>query len=59
MLLAASRLALGTLSAIPAAPPALDAVIVARAMRRVGGVTGDAFGAAIEMSPAAVLVALS
>lgn len=34
-------------------------VVVARAVRRLGGVTGDVFGAAIELGFAAVLVALS
>lgn len=38
---------------------AVVAVVVARAMRRVGGVTGDVFGAAVELSLAALLVALS
>lgn len=38
---------------------AVVAVVVARAMRRLGGVTGDVFGAAIELSLAALLVALS
>lgn len=33
--------------------------VVARAMRRFGGVTGDVFGAAIEMALATLLVALS
>ncbi|GAB3201261.1 adenosylcobinamide-GDP ribazoletransferase [Nocardioides hungaricus] len=35
------------------------AVVVARAVRRLGGVTGDVFGAAIELALAALLVALS
>ena len=34
-------------------------VLVARAVRRLGGVTGDVFGAAVEISLATVLVALS
>jgi adenosylcobinamide-GDP ribazoletransferase len=38
---------------------AVGAVVVARAVRRLGGVTGDVFGAAIELSLAALLVALS
>lgn len=38
---------------------AVVAVVVARAVRRLGGVTGDVFGAAIELSLAALLVALS
>lgn len=35
------------------------AAVVARAVRRLGGVTGDVFGASVELSLAAVLVALS
>lgn len=38
---------------------AVVAVVVARAVRRLGGVTGDVFGAAIELALAALLVALS
>ncbi|WP_179665533.1 adenosylcobinamide-GDP ribazoletransferase [Nocardioides panaciterrulae] len=38
---------------------AVVAVFVARAVRRLGGVTGDVFGAAIELALAALLVALS
>ena len=38
---------------------AVVAVVVARAVRRLGGVTGDLFGAAIELALAALLVALS
>lgn len=34
-------------------------VVIARALRRFGGVTGDVFGACVEMAFAAVLVALS
>lgn len=34
-------------------------VLVTRAVRRLGGVTGDVFGAAIELTLAALLVALS
>lgn len=38
---------------------AVVAVVVVRAIGRLGGVTGDVFGAAIEVSLAALLVALS
>ena len=35
------------------------AVLVRRAVRRFGGVTGDVYGAAIELSLATLLVALA
>jgi adenosylcobinamide-GDP ribazoletransferase len=38
---------------------AVVAIVVARAVRRLGGVTGDVFGAAVELALAAVLVGLS
>lgn len=38
---------------------ALVVVLVARAVRRFGGVTGDALGASIEVAFAAILVGLS
>ncbi|SFC66112.1 cobalamin-5'-phosphate synthase [Nocardioides terrae] len=38
---------------------AVVAVLLARAVRRFGGVTGDVFGAAVESALAALLVALS
>lgn len=38
---------------------AVAGVVVGRAVRRLGGVTGDVFGAAVELSLAALLVALS
>jgi adenosylcobinamide-GDP ribazoletransferase len=38
---------------------AVVAVVVARAVRRFGGVTGDVFGVAVELAPAALLVGLS
>jgi adenosylcobinamide-GDP ribazoletransferase len=42
-----------------AAAIAVVGVVVARAVRRLGGVTGDVFGAAIELSLAVLLVVLS
>ncbi|MCA0179294.1 MAG: adenosylcobinamide-GDP ribazoletransferase [Actinobacteria bacterium] len=47
----------GVLAAAVAA--ALVVVLVARAVRRFGGVTGDALGASIEVAFAAILVGLS
>jgi adenosylcobinamide-GDP ribazoletransferase len=38
---------------------AVVAVLIARAIRRLGGVTGDVFGAAVELALATLLVALS
>ena len=38
---------------------AVVAVVVVRAVRRLGGVTGDVFGAAVELALAAVLVGLA
>ncbi|WP_083542536.1 adenosylcobinamide-GDP ribazoletransferase [Kribbia dieselivorans] len=35
------------------------AVVIGRALRRFGGVTGDVFGAGVEVAFAAVVVALS
>lgn len=42
-----------------AAALAAVAIVVARAVRRLGGVTGDVFGAAIELALATLLVGLS
>lgn len=42
-----------------AAALAVVVVVVARAVRRLGGVTGDVFGAAIELALATLLVGLS
>jgi len=42
-----------------AAAAAAVAVLVVRAIRRLGGVTGDVFGAAVELALAALLVSLS
>ena len=47
----------GPLAVVCAA--AVVAVLVGRAIRRLGGVTGDVFGAAVELALAALLVALS
>lgn len=38
---------------------AVIVLLVTRAVRRFGGVTGDVFGASVELSFAALLVALS
>jgi adenosylcobinamide-GDP ribazoletransferase len=38
---------------------AVVGLLVARAVRRFGGVTGDVFGAAVEVALAALLVALT
>ena len=47
----------GPLAVVCAA--AVVAVLIARAVRRLGGVTGDVFGAAVELALATLLVALS
>lgn len=67
VLLAAALVAVGAWAGLPWWRGALAvtvglgvvAVVVARAMRRLGGVTGDVFGAAVELACAAVLVALA
>lgn len=38
---------------------AVTIIVIARAIRRLGGVTGDVFGAAVELALATLLVALS
>lgn len=66
-LLAVALAAVGAWAGLPwwrgavAAAVALVVVVavVARAVRRLGGVTGDVFGAAVELACAAMLVALS